>query len=284
MRSVTLVCLLVLLGLLTGCGRGPGTSVQIKGSDTMVNLAQAWAQAYQREHPQANLAVTGGGSGVGIAALISGTTDIADASREMSPQEIAQAEQHGITPQRHEVALDALSVIVNPSNRVSRLTIPQLSGIFTGRLTNWKEVGGLDQPIVVLSRDRNSGTHVFFLEQVVRQGNPRGTQEYGQKVLMLPSNQAIADEVAGNRRAIGYVGLGYYDPARHKALAVAKSKDGPYVAPSADAVHNHTYPIARPLLMYTRQQPRPEVASFVAFARSPQGQQIVRRLDFVSLQ
>jgi len=271
---------LALLFLAAGCSRRP-SGIQVTGSDTLVNLAQAWAAEFMKAHPQAAVSVTGGGSGVGIAALLSGTTDIATASREMEPQELAQARQAGLAPVRHEVALDAVTVVVNPRNPVARLTIPQLAAIYTGRITNWQAVGGPRQRIVALARDRNSGTHLFFLEHVLRGGHPQGKEEYVASVLLLPSNQAIADEVAGNPWAIGYVGLGYLEPRRHRAVAVAASPSGPFVLPSAQTVRNRSYPIARPLLMYTRQQPRPQVSRFLAFVTGRQGQAIVPRLGFV---
>jgi len=137
----------------------------------MVNLALAWAEAYTAQHPEVSIAVTGGGSGTGIAALINGTVDIANASREMKPEEVAEARARGIEPVQHVVARDAIAVVVHPDNPVDRLTIPQLAAIFTGEITNWQEVGGEDRPIVLLSRESNSGTYMYFLEQVVRQGD-----------------------------------------------------------------------------------------------------------------
>ena len=263
-----------------GCGRRQG-SVNIKGSDTMVNLAQAWAEAYTKEHRDANITVTGGGSGTGIAALINGDTDIATASRPMEPQEIEQAKAKGLDPQQFTVARDGVSVIVNPKNPVSKLNIDQLSDIYTGKVTNWKQVGGRDATMVVLSRDKNSGTHVFFLEHVVRKGNAKGPQQYGSSVLMQVSSQAIADEVAQNVNAIGYVGMGYVKPGVHKALAVAPDASTEYVQPTAGNVLNGTYPIARPLYLYTPNPPAGAVKDFIDFVLSDQGQRIVSEQEFV---
>ncbi|RIK55833.1 MAG: hypothetical protein DCC57_04670, partial [Chloroflexi bacterium] len=166
--------LLLLALLLTGCGSTAGNraqaastgqeALQNKGSDTMVNLALAWAEAYRQVNPDLLIAVTGGGSGTGIAALINGTVDIANVSRQIKPDEIAAAEANGVEPVEFVVAIDALAVVVHPSNPIDKLTIDQLSDIFTGKITNWKELGGLDAPIVLLSRETNSGTHVYFLE------------------------------------------------------------------------------------------------------------------------
>lgn len=296
MRSFkVLLSLSVLLALvaLVGCGK-PSTQggtagsksagmIQVKGSDTMVNLGQAWAEAYMKAHSGSNVAVTGGGSGTGIAAMIQGTTDIAEASRAMKDEEIAEAKKRGIDPVQHEVALDALSVIVNPSNPVSKITIDQLSDIFTGKITNWKQLGGPDEKIVLLSRDKNSGSHVFFLEHVVRRGNDKGPEEYAKSALMLPSSEAIADQVATDKGTIGYVGLGYVDPKKHKALTVAKTAAGPFVAPSINTAIDHTYPISRPLYWYTNGEPKDGIKSLLEFVLSPDGQKIVDKLGFAPI-
>lgn len=267
-----------------GCSRQTRAGVVvIKGSDTMVNLGQAWAEAYAKEHPDANITVTGGGSGVGIAALINRDADIAQASREMTPQEIEQARARGMNPQGFIVARDGLSVIVNPANPLSKLTIAQLSDIYTGKITNWKQIGGKDERIVVLSRDKSSGTHVFFLEHVVRKGDPMGTAEYGRGVLMQVSSRAIADEVSQNPAAIGYVGMGYVDPAKHKAVAVAMRESSPYIKPTPENVTSGTYPIARPLYLYTPGEPNDTVKGFIDFVLGSEGQKIVAQMDFVPI-
>ncbi len=281
--ALVLHTLVVIAILVQGCGKPTtgGNAIRVKGSDTMVNLAQAWAEAYMKDHSDANISVTGGGSGTGIAALINGDTDIATASREMEPQEIAQAKAKRLNPQRFIVARDGVSVIVNPANTVSKLTIAQLSDIYTAKVTNWKQVGGPDQKIVVLSRDKSSGTHVFFLEHVLRKGKSKGPEEYAPSVLMLPSSQAIADTVATNKAAIGYVGMGYVQKNKHKTIAVAKDPKSPYIEPTVANVLNSTYPIARPLNMYTPNVPPANVKAFIDFTLSPAGQDIVRKQDFV---
>ncbi|MCE5200476.1 MAG: phosphate ABC transporter substrate-binding protein [Armatimonadota bacterium] len=286
----TIILLLALLVAVVGCGKPSRNSnsaksgvVQIKGSDTMVNLGQAWAEVYMKTHSGANVAVTGGGSGTGIAAMIQGTTDIAESSRPMKEEEKALAEKRGTNPVEHEVALDALSVIVNHSNPISKLTIDQLSNIFTGKITNWKQVGGLDEKIVLLSRDKNSGSHVFFLEHVVRRGNEKGPEEYAQSTLMMPSSEAIASQVATDKGTIGYVGLGYVDPKKHKALTIAKTAAGPFIKPSIDTAIDHTYPISRPLYWYTNGQPKGEIKSLLEFVMSTEGQNIVDKLGFAPI-
>lgn len=284
MRTIiAMLCAVVVI--MSGCGKQSARSgmVQIKGSDTMVNLGQAWAEAYMKSHTGANIAVTGGGSGTGIAAMIQGATDIAEASRPMKDKEIALAKERGVDPIEHEVALDALSVIVNPANPVSKLTIDQLSDIFTGKITNWKQLGGTDEKIVLLSRDKNSGSHVFFLEHVLRRGKEKGPEEFVQSTLMMPSSEAIASQVATDKASIGYVGLGYVDARKHKAVAVAKTAAGPFVKPSIETAINHTYSISRPLYWYTNGQPNGEVKSLLDFVLSREGQRIVDKLGFAPI-
>jgi phosphate transport system substrate-binding protein len=223
-------------------------SIQNIGSDTMVNLALAWAEAYQDAHADTRIAVTGGGSGTGIAALINGTVDVANASREIKPEEIAQAEANHISPVQHVVARDAIAVIVHPSNPIAHLTLQQLSDIYTGKITNWGQVGGEDRPIVLLSRESNSGTHVFFLEQVIRLGDSKNKALFAPDTLLLPSSEGISAEIRQNPNAIGYDGLGYVT-SDMKMLSVAHDATGPFVLPSIESVNNSTYPIARDLYM-----------------------------------
>ena len=257
-------------------------SIQIKGSDTMVNLAQAWAEKYMEEYPGDFVAVTGGGSGTGFSSLISGTCNIAMSSRSIKDKEIALAKQRGINPFEIKVALDGLAVVVNPKNPVSKLTLDQLAKIFTGKITNWKEVGGLDSNIVILSREVNSGTHVYFKEHVLRKGDPNGKEEFAPGALLLSSSQAIADEVAGNSAAIGYYGMGYIS-SRQKDVAVAKDEKSEYVASTIENVINGKYPISRPLFLYTNGEPKGLVKKFIDFCLSKQGQDIVLRTDFVPI-
>lgn len=257
--------------------------IQIKGSDTMVNLGQAWAEEFMNQNPEVSIAVTGGGSGTGIAALINGTAGIAQCSRGMKPEEKeAVLKTAGKEVKEFVVGLDALAVILNPANPVSELSIDELSDIFTGKITNWSEVGGLDESMLVLSRERNSGTHVYFLEEVVRKGNARGPEEFASSILMMPSSQAISQEVARSRAAIGYLGLGYVTSG-HKTLAVSKKKGTAAVVPSVETGQNGTYPISRPLYIYTAGEPQGDTKRLLDFARSPEGQEIVQAMDFVPL-
>ena len=162
----------------------------------MVNLALAWAEQYQAENPEVSISVTGGGSGTGIAALINGTVDIANASRQMQAEEIEQAKANGIDPVEFVVARDAIAVIVNPDNPVNQLTLQQISDIYSGKINNWSEVGGEDRPIVRLSRETNSGTHVYFLETVIRLGDKNNKTLFATDTLLLPSSEGIISEIA----------------------------------------------------------------------------------------
>ena len=255
-------------------------SIQIKGSDTMVNLGQAWAERYMENNPGDFIAVTGGGSGTGLSSLISGTCGIAMSSRDIKEKEIALARQKGINPNEIKVALDGLAVVVNPANPVCKLTIDQLAGVFSGRISNWKEVGGKDEKIVILSREFNSGTHVYFKEHVLRKGDPNGKEEFAPSALLLSSSQAIADEVSGNSSAIGYYGMGYLS-ARQKPVAVAKDEKSEYVTPTVENVIIGKYPMSRPLFLYTNGPTQGLVKKFVDFTLSKEGQDIVLATDFV---
>lgn len=277
--TVLVFFMLIIPAMLTA---GGDNSIQIKGSDTMVNLVQAWAEKYMEENPDYFVAVTGGGSGTGLSSLISNTCDIAMSSRNIKPKEISLANQRGVKPYEIKAALDGLAVVVNPKNPVSKLTEDQLAGIFTGKITNWKEVGGNDEKIVILSREVNSGTHVYFKEHVLKKNNPQGTEEFAPSALLLPSSQAIADEVASNPAAIGYYGMGYIS-AKQKPVAVARDAQSEYVEPVVDNVMSGKYPISRPLFLYTNGMPDGNLKKFVDYILSKEGQAIVLENDFVPL-
>ncbi len=259
---------------------------KVIGSNTVTPLTTVWAEEFMKINPKVNISVSGPGSGVGIASLINGTTDIAQASREMKAKEYEQAKNQGVNPYEIQVATDALSVIVHPSNQVSELTIAQLSAIYTNEITSWKEVGGNDAPIVAIARDTNSGTHVFFKEHVVQmQGleTQNKALEYGQDVLFLPSTEGGVTEVANNPNAIFYPGLGYLTD-EVKPLAIKRTADDPAVLPSVATALDGTYPVARPLLYYTNGQPAGVIKAFIDYCLSPEGQAKVTDAGYVPLQ
>jgi len=281
--------LILLNSCVSQAGNGSPTTqpISIKniansGSDTIVNLALAWAEEYHSLHPDVQISVTGSGSGTGITALINGTVDIANASRRMKPEEMEKAKEEGFTPQEFVIAKDGIGVIVNPNNPVNHITIEQLSMIYKGEITNWKEVGGENRPIVAVSRESNSGTHVYFLETVVRLGNSGDKSIFAATILLLPSSEGIIAEVRDNPNAIGYDGLGYITK-EVKTLAVAKDAAGKYVLPSAETVNDKTYPISRDLYMYTRGIPQGVLLDYLIWCLSAEGQKIVKQLGFVPL-
>ena len=260
----------------------PAAYIENKGSDTIVNLALAWAEKYQTDHPDVRISVTGGGSGTGIASLINGTVDLANASRKIKSEEIEEARANGIEPIEHIIAGDAIAVIVHPDNPVSELTLQQISDIYSGKIQNWSEVGGEDRPIVRLSRETNSGTHVYFLETVLRLGSKEDKTLFSMDTLLLPSSEGIISEVRQNPNAIGYDGLGYV-PHDVKKIAIAKSAGEPYVLPSVETVNDKSYPIARDLYMYTAGEPTGIIKAYLDWILSPEAQQIVLELGFVPI-
>jgi phosphate transport system substrate-binding protein len=289
-NRLTWVLLICLLGV-TGCTASGSTdssqpaavtNIQNKGSDTMVNLALAWAEQYQSEHPEVSLSVTGGGSGTGIASLLNNTVDIANASRMITAGEMSEAQKKGIDPVEYTVARDAIGVIVNLNNPVNQLTLQQISDIYSGKIKNWNEVGGENRPIVRLSRETNSGTHVYFLEAVIRLGKKGDKTIFSANTLLLPSSEGIISEVRDNPNAIGYDGLGYIT-AEVKTLAVAKDSSSQAVLPSVDTVNNNTYPVSRDLYMYTNGQAKAALKEYLDWIVSQPAQDIVRQLGFIPI-
>lgn len=262
---------------------GRQQTLQNKGSDTLVNVALAWAEAYRDVEPDVAIAVTGGGSGTGIASLINGTVDIANASRAMKDKEIEEARANGIEPLEHVVAIDALAIITNLENPVSELSIPQLSDMYTGRITNWKEVGGKDAQIILTSRETNSGTHVYFLEEVVRRGEKENEDIFAPHTLLMPSSVGITSEVRRNPNAIGYDGLGYVDAEHEKIISIAADSESEYIQPTVQSASDGIYPLARNLFMYTAGEPTGDLADYLAWILGEDGQQIVANLGFVPL-
>lgn len=276
---------IMVLSVLSGCGKAKQNGgetentlageITVKGSDTVLPVAQKAAEVYMSEvNKDAIISVTGGGSGVGIAALIDGTTDIANASRPIKDEEVQQAKEKGITPYETKIADDGLSVIVNPQLGVTQLTLAQLKDIYTGKINNWKEVGGPDLKIVAITRDNSSGTYAYFKEKVLED------EEYRADALTEPSNGNIVKTVAQTKGAIGYVGLAYLNNSV-VALKVAKEDGAPYVEANLENVKNGSYPISRPLMMYTNGEPKGLVKDFIDFILSDRGQKIVEEIGYI---
>jgi phosphate transport system substrate-binding protein len=241
--------------------------VTVKGSDTMVILAQRWAEAYMQKNPAKKVQVTGGGSGVGIAALINGTTDIADASRGMKADEKEKVKaRYGSEPVETAVAKDGVTFYVHENNPVKSLSVEQLRKIYLGDLTNWKDVGGPDAPIVVYSRENSSGTYVFVKEEVLKNG------DYTAKAQTLPGTAAVVNAVSKEKNGIGYGGAAYAKGVRELLV------DG--VEPKQDAIQSGKYPLSRSLFMYTRAAPKGDVAEFIQFCLSKDGQEIATKVGY----
>ena len=252
------------------------TEIQNKGSDTLVNVAQAWAEAYQKVDPDVAIAVSGGGSGTGIAALINGTVDIANASRKMKDKEMKLAEEHGHKPVEFIVGYDALAVFINSANPITKLSIAQLKGIFGrgGKTTKWTDIGVTvpgckDQQIVVVSRQNNSGTYAYFKEAVL---GDKG--KFRQGTLDMHGSKDVVDLVEKTPCAIGYSGLAY--ATEHlKMVCIESGEDGTCVNPSVETASDNTYPIARPLFMYTSGEPAGEIKTYLDWILSDEGQCII---------
>ncbi len=255
----------------------------ILGSNTVTPLSTMWAEEFMTAHPRVNIAISGPGSGAGIAALIDSTTDICQSSRLIKSSEIDQAKAKGVNPYEIIVASDGLAVVVHPANPVSELTIEQLSAIYSGKVTNWKEVGGADAPIVALARDTNSGTHVFFKEHVVQMdglSTKDSSLEYGSSIMLLPSTEAGVTETANNSNALFYPGLGYVSD-EVKVVGVKKTASEAAVKPSVETVLDGTYAVARPLLYYTNGEPTGLIKAFIDYCLSDAGQEIVVQSGYV---
>ena len=274
---------------LTGCSEqgsidnGLSGFIDVTGSNTVTPISTLFAEEFMSDNPKVNIAVSGPGSGAGIAALINGTTDICQSSRPVKQAEIDQAATRGINVVETRIATDAIAVIVHPANPVTELTIEQLSGIYTGAITNWKQVGGSDAPIVALARDTNSGTHVYFKEAIVQMEGLPGEDsslEYGGSVQLLPSTSTGVTQVGQNPNAVFYIGLGYMEESV-KALGIKKTSDSSPVLPSLQTALDDTYPVSRGLFYYTDGEPEGLIKAFIDFALSDEGQALVESAGFV---
>jgi phosphate transport system substrate-binding protein len=260
--------MLTVFCLFIGAGTAFAQSIVIKGSTTVLPIAQSTLEAFMKANPSINISLSGGGSGEGVKAMIDKTTDIANSSREIKDREVALAKSKGVNPVAHIVAIDAIVPIVNPRNKVKNLSIDQLSQIYQGKITNWKEVGGEDLQIVVISRDSSSGTFEAWAEMVLNKAKvtPRAQ--------MQASNGAIVQAVSKNRYAVGYIGLGYINKSV-KALTV----NG--VEATLENAFSKTYPVARPLYMYTNGRPSGQTAKYIDFVLSPAGQALVAKDGYI---
>ncbi|SDK85341.1 PstS family phosphate ABC transporter substrate-binding protein [Natronincola ferrireducens] len=248
--------------------------VQVRGSDTMVNLGQRWAEEFMEEYPEAQLAVTGGGSGTGIAAMINRTIDIAQSSRQIKQKEIDDAKANGVEVVEHVTGRDGIAVAVNKDNPITELTMEDIKAIFTGEKTNWKDFGGNDAEITLYSRESNSGTYAFFKEFVLHD------EEYATHSNLMPSTQAIVEGLKQDVNGIGYVGLAYLSD-EIKGISVAKDENTSAVYPSLETVMSGDYPVARPLFLYTAGEPIGVIKLYMDFIMGDKGQFIVEDIGFI---
>ena len=248
--------------------------ITVKGSDTMVVLGQRWAEEYMAKHKGTTIQVTGGGSGTGISALINGTTDVCEASRAMKDAEKKQlADKAGAPPVEITVAKDGLSVFVNGSNKVKELTMAQLKDIYTGKVTDWKDVGGEPGKIIPYSRENSSGTYVFFKEHVLQNA------DYTPRAQAMPGTAAVVNAVARDKAAIGYGG-GAYATKGITVIKVKKDAASPAIGPSDATVKDGSYPLSRPLFFYLRAKPAGEIKSFIDWVLSGEGQAVVLKVGY----
>jgi phosphate transport system substrate-binding protein len=267
--------LAVMMLLATIAGTAMAGQITVRGSDTMIRLGQRWAEEYMKLHPEVTIQISGGGSGTGIAALMNGSTDICEASRDMKAQEYADAESKGIKPYRVSVALDGIAVFVNDANPVKELTLEQLRGIYTGAITNWKEVGGPAHIIILYGRENNSGTYGYFKEHVLK------NEDFADATQTLPGTAAVVNAVAHDQYGIGYGGIAWDKGVL--ALAVKKDDKSPAVSPSMETVSGGTYPISRELYWFTNGAPIGEVKALLNWALSVEGQKLATASDYVAL-
>jgi phosphate transport system substrate-binding protein len=258
----------------SGTSTAESQGIFLKGSDTVLPLAQVEAEEFMNENPDKTVTVTGGGTGVGIAALIDGEVDIAIASREMKSDEVKAAKAKGIIPTEYAIASDGIAVVVNPKNPVSKLTFNQLRGIYNGSISNWKEVGGEDKQIAVISRDSSSGTYQDFKKDVLL------GDEYRPDALTQPATGGVVTEVSQNPNAIGYIGIAYVKK-NLKALSLDKGNGSVY--PTADSILSGAYPLSRSLYFYTKGEPSGLTKEFIDFVTSDKGQNLVREVGYVPL-
>lgn len=273
MKQNLLICILGVLLLNTTLVKA-AKIIQLKGSDTIVNMSQYIVEKYMEENKGERIAVTGGGSGVGISSLINGTIDIAMSSRKIKEKEEIAANKKNRDIKEIVLGYDGITIIVNDKNPINDLSVEELSQIYRGEITNWKELGGKDSPIVILSRDSSSGTHEFFKEYVIREENKNKDAEYAKQTLYMPSSEAIKQEVKINENAIGYIGLGYVD----KTVKDIKINS---VEASVENISEKKYPISREVYWYVGETGNESIDRLVDFALSEKGQKIVVEEGFV---
>ena len=264
-----------LTAMLAVAGVAAAGNITVKGSDTLVRLRQRWAEEYMKTHPGAVIQVAGGGSGTGIPALINGTTDICEASRDMKPKEYEDARAKGVNPYRVAVALDGIAVFLNNQNPVKELSLEQLKGIYTGVIRDWKEVGGEPHTIILYGRENNSGTYAFFKEHVLKD------EDYAENTQTLPGTAAVVNAVSKDKYGIGYGGVAWEKGVKH--VAVKAKADSPGIVPTVETVTSGTYPISRELYWFFNGAPSGATKDLLNWALSEEGQKVAEATDYIPL-
>jgi len=268
-----LTTITVLAALVTA---GAAREVMVKGSDTMLNLVQNLAEAFSSANPDVTVSVTGGGSGVGISAVVNKQTDIGDASRAIASKEISGARANGVNPTEYAIAIDGVCIIVHAANTVEKLTVEQLSQLYQGKITNWSSVGGPNKKVSLYGRQPNSGTFVYVRDEAVK-------GEYAASMRQMNGNAQIVEAVKADEGAIGYVGVGYAREAGIKVLSLSKDGTSFYSPLDKDAVDSGKYPLARPLFQYTNGKAKGDAKTFIQFELGPDGQKVVSDQGFYPL-
>lgn len=266
------------------------TVISIKGSDTMVNLAQKWAEIYMQKNPNLSIQVIGGGSGTGVASLLNSTTELANSSRELKDSELETAKQKGVTPIVYEVALDGIALIVHPENKIDNLTIKQVSDIFAGKITNWKLLGGSDVAITLYGRENSSGTYEFFKDHILGKDESGKQVDYSPSTQVLQGTAALGEAVARDVKGIGYGGVGYFALRKDiKILHIKKDDESPAISPcengkvNYESIWNGDYSISRYLYCITNGDAQGELKNFIDFILSPEGQKLVESMEYIPL-
>ncbi len=250
-------------------------NITIKGSDTMVRLGQRLAEEYMKKFPKSVIQVSGGGSGTGIAALLNNSTDICMASRDMKPAEYKLAQSKGIDVKRYSICLDGIAIFLHNSNPVNDLSLDQLKAVYTGEITNWRNLGGKEAPIVLYGRENNSGTYVYFREHVLKD------EDYSERCQTLPGTASVVNAITKDPNGIGYGGIAWATTVKHAGVKINDTTTA--VHPENEAVSNGTYPISRELYFFTRGVPTGEIKDFINWALEPEGQKVAELVDYIPL-
>lgn len=289
MKKLLAVIFIAIL-ILPGCQPSKKKTITIKGSDTMVNLTQKWAEVYMNKNPDVSVQVTGGGSGTGIAALFNGTANIANISRELTESELLKFPDYKIKPIQFKVALDGIAIIVNSENPVDTLTLDQLKEIFSGKIKNWRELNGFDREIVLYGRENSSGTYEYFKNGILGRDQFGREIDFSQSMQVLQGTAQLGEAISKDLKGIGFGGVGYFAQRKDvKCIFIKSANESKAISAvengkvNYESIRNGLYPLARYLFCCTNGEPKNEVKSFIDFIRSEEGQKIVQQMEYIPL-